>query len=279
VSEHVTRLSPRRAARSLLGHLSRRRRHRFAPVVLLLLGLAATGGAYAAFAPTSDAQAAAGMSTQTAEEGRALFLKNCATCHGLNAQGSTDGPSLVGVGAAAVDFQVGTGRMPARQPGPQIQAKRVQFTQDQIDAMAAYVASLGPGPAVPSESDLSTEDADVAEGGEIYRTNCAMCHNYAGSGGALTRGKYAPSLKETTPKHIYEAMLTGPQSMPVFGDGTITPDEKRDIIAFVTTQRNEPSPGGASLGRIGPVSEGLVGWLVGIGALIGCAVWLGAKAR
>lgn len=272
----MTRLSPRRAAGRLL---ARPGRHRFAPFVLLLVALAATGGAYAAFAPTTDAQAAAGIAGQSQQEGRALFLANCATCHGLNAQGSAVGPSLIGVGAAAVDFQVSTGRMPARQLGPQVQRKRVQFSQDQIDAMAAYIASLGPGPAIPSRSDLNTSNANVAKGGQIYRTNCAMCHNYAGSGGALSRGRYAPSLGKATPRQMYEAMLTGPQSMPVFGDGTITPAEKRDIIAFLTTTRSEPSPGGASLGRIGPVSEGLVGWVVGIGVLIASAVWLGAKAR
>jgi ubiquinol-cytochrome c reductase cytochrome c subunit len=276
VSELVTRLTKPLA---VLGALSRRRRHRFAPLVLLLVALASTGAAYAAFAPTTDAQAVTGASTQSLEQGRSLFLKNCATCHGLNAEGSSDGPTLVGVGAASVDFQVGTGRMPARELGGQIQAKRVQFSPEQISSLAAYVASLGPGPAIPSKGQLDLSDANVAAGGEIYRTNCAMCHNYAGSGGALTRGKYAPSLKHTTPRHMYEAMLTGPQSMPVFGDGTMPPGDKRDIIKFLTTTRTEPSPGGLALGKIGPVSEGGIGWLVGIGGLIGCAVWLGAKAR
>ena len=276
MSEHVTRLSKPLA---VLRALSRRRRHRLAPVLLLLLALGTTGGAYAAFAPTGDAAAAAGVSTQTLEEGRALFLKNCATCHGLNAEGSTDGPSLIGVGAAAVDFQVGTGRMPAKELGAQIQAKPQFFNDEQIAAMAAYVASLGPGPAIPSDKDVDYSDANIAEGGEIYRTNCAMCHNFAGSGGALTRGKSAPSLRNTTPTHMYEAMLTGPQSMPVFGDGTMTPEEKRAVIGFLKTTSAEPSPGGLALGKIGPVSEGAVGWLVGLGALIGCAVWLGAKAR
>lgn len=275
----MTRLSPRGAARSLLGTLSRRRRHRFAPVVLLLVGLAATGGAYAAFAPTSTAQASSGVSSASIDAGRALFLKNCSTCHGLNAQGTTDGPSLIGVGAASVDFQVGTGRMPARGPGAQIEAKRPQFTQPQIDDLAAYVASLAPGPEIPAAKDVSPKGADVSRGGEIYLRNCSMCHNFAGSGGALTRGKYAPSLQKTTPKHIYEAMVTGPQSMPVFADTTMTPQDKRDIIAFLTTTRSESSPGGAPLGKVGPVTEGAVGWIVGIGALIGCAVWLGTKAR
>jgi ubiquinol-cytochrome c reductase cytochrome c subunit len=272
----VTRLSKPLA---VLGGLSRRRRHRFAPVVLLLLALGATGGAYAALAPTNDAQAAAGPSAQSVEEGRTLFLRNCSSCHGLNAEGTSDGPSLVGVGAAAVDFQVGTGRMPAAQLGAQIEPKRVEFSDEEIASLGAYVASLGPGPAVPSDEDVDYSDADIALGGEIFRTNCAMCHNFAGSGGALTRGKYAPSLKKTTPKHMYEAMVTGPQSMPVFGDSTMTPEEKRAVIGFLKTTAAEPSPGGNALGKIGPVSEGAIGWLVGIGALIGCAVWLGAKAR
>jgi len=276
VSEPVTRLSKPLAA---LGALSRRRRHRFAPVVLLLLALGTMGGAYAALAPTNDAEAAVTTSAQSVEEGRALYLRNCSSCHGLNAEGTSDGPSLVGVGAASVDFQVATGRMPAAELGAQVKPKRVEFTEAEIESLAAYVASLGPGPAVPSDEDLDYSDADIALGGEIFRTNCAMCHNFAGSGGALTRGKYAPSLKASSAKHIYEAMLTGPQSMPVFGDKTMTPEEKRAVIGFLKTTSAEPSPGGLSLGKIGPVSEGAVGWLVGIGGLIACAVWLGAKAR
>jgi ubiquinol-cytochrome c reductase cytochrome c subunit len=265
---------------ALVGGLSRRRRHRLAPVALLLLALAATGGAYTAFAPSPPAQASAGASAETVDEGRALFLRNCSSCHGLNAEGSSDGPSLVGVGAAAVDFQVATGRMPAASSTvAQVPRKRVQFTEEEIAAMAAYVATLGPGPAIPSEEQLDYSDADVAEGGEIYRTNCSMCHNYAGSGGALTQGKYAPSLKGVDPRHIYEAMLTGPQSMPVFGDKTMTPEEKQAIIAFLKNSESEPAPGGATLGKLGPVTEGGIGWLVGLGGLIACAVWLGAKAR
>jgi ubiquinol-cytochrome c reductase cytochrome c subunit len=278
VSEHVTRPRPDGPA-ALLGALSRRRRHRLAPTLLLLLALAAMGGAYTAFAPTPQAEASNGQPTGSVDEGRALFLKNCSSCHGLNAEGSTDGPSLVGVGAASVDFQVATGRMPAAQLGAQIQKKRVQFDEQEIADLAAYVASLGPGPAIPDAEQVDYADADPAEGGEIYRTNCAMCHNYAGSGGALTAGKYAPSLKGVTARHIYEAMLTGPQSMPVFGDKTMTPEDKQAIIAFLKTTEAEASPGGAALGKLGPVTEGGIGWLVGLGGLIACAVWLGAKAR
>lgn len=262
-----------------LGWLSRRRRHRLTPVLLLLLALGATGGAYTALVPGQPASAAIGTAAGAVEEGRSLFLKNCASCHGLNAQGTSDGPSLIGVGAAAVDFQVETGRMPAAQLGPQVERKPNQFTDEEIAAMAAYVASLGPGPAIPTEEQLDLSGADPAEGGSIYRTNCAMCHNFAGSGGALTQGKYAPNLRGIDPKIIYEAMLTGPQSMPVFSDQTLTEEDKKDIIAFLKTTEDQPAPGGTELGRLGPVTEGAVGWIAGIGLLIASAVWLGAKAR
>jgi ubiquinol-cytochrome c reductase cytochrome c subunit len=265
--------------------LSARRRHRSAGLVVLLFGLLAVGSAYAAFAP-DNAVADTSSQSQQIEEGKKLFAVGCASCHGLNAQGGTDGegnstaPSLIGVGAASVDFQVGTGRMPAQQPGAQIPRKPPVYTPAEIEALAAYVASLGPGPAIPAQEsyDISkVTDEQVARGGELFRTNCTACHNFAGKGGALPKGAYAPSLMGSTPKHIYEAMLTGPQQMPVFSDQVMTPQDKRDVIAYVNALQTQKDPGGFGLGRLGPVSEGLWGWLVGIGLLVGVAVWIGAK--
>jgi len=256
--------------------LAARRRSPLASVVLVLLGLIVTGVAYAALAP--GRAGAAETPEQQIAAGHALFLANCATCHGIDATGRGDAPSLVGVGAASVDFQVGTGRMPLERTAPQAPQAGVHFTPEEIAALSAYVASLGPGPGIPSADAVDPAKGDASRGAAIFRTNCAMCHNFAGKGGALTRGKYAPNLDGTTPTHIYEAMVTGPQSMPVFSDQTITPQDKRDIIAYLKTTEEQPSPGGFSLGFIGPVNEGLVAFVVGIAALIGCAVWLGAKS-
>jgi ubiquinol-cytochrome c reductase cytochrome c subunit len=263
--------------------LAARRRHPAAIALLLLLGLLVTGFAYAAVAP-QPAQAEASTAEDVAA-GKKLFVANCATCHGVNAEGRATGkgdqiagPPLAGVGAAAVDFQVGTGRMPMRQPAVQAPQGTVQFEQEDIDKMAAYVASLAPGPAVPSEEDVDPAEGDPAAGGEIFRVNCAMCHNFAGSGGALTRGKYAPSLDGVSPKHIYEAMVTGPQAMPVFSDANIKPEEKRDVIAFLKTIEDAPQQGGHALGSLGPVSEGWFAWFFGLGILIATAVWLGQKS-
>jgi ubiquinol-cytochrome c reductase cytochrome c subunit len=256
--------------------LAARRRHPAAIALLILVGLLVTGAAYAALAP-KPAQAST-VSAAQVEEGKKLFQANCSTCHGLNGEGTQDGPSLAGVGAAAVDFQVGTGRMPMTRPDVQAPRKEVQFSDEDIAAMAAYVASLAPGPAVPEEEYASGEGGDVAKGAELFRVNCAMCHNFAGSGGALTRGKYAPSLRDIEGKHIYEAMATGPQSMPVFNDTNISPESKRDIIAFLHTLDKQENVGGMALGNLGPVSEGLFIWVFGLGIMIGFAVWLGQKS-
>jgi ubiquinol-cytochrome c reductase cytochrome c subunit len=249
------------------------RRRRIAGFGIVLIALAVMGSLYAGLAPHGTA---AGTDNTQIQQGRALFLQGCATCHGLNGQGGVRAPSLIGVGAAAVDFQVGTGRMPLQDHGPEAPVHPVTYSESEIEQMAAYVASLGPGPAIPTNLDY--QSADTAFGGALFRTNCAQCHNFSGSGGALTYGKFAPTLSDATPKQIYEAMITGPENMPVFGDQQITPDQKLAIINYIRTLKTQPDPGGAALGRVGPVSEGVVGWLVGIGVLVLATLWIGSRS-
>jgi ubiquinol-cytochrome c reductase cytochrome c subunit len=256
----------------------RGRRHPLAAIALIAIGLGLTGGAYAAFTTTGASAESATTAQASVGQGQKLFQANCATCHGLDAQGTNDGPSLIGVGAAAVDFQVGTGRMPLAMTGPQAEQKPPQFSQAETDALAAYVASLAPGPAIPDKKYLDG-NGDAAVGAELFRVNCAMCHNVAGAGGALTEGKYAPPLTGVTPAHIYEAMVTGPQNMPVFNDLNITPEHKRDIITYLQFLEKNPSPGGFELGSLGPVSEGLFAWIFGLGAIVALTVWITAKSN
>ena len=266
-----------------MSKLATYRRSPIALIVLLFLGLTFTGSAYAALQPAAPADSyAAASAVDDVEEGKKLFLANCATCHGKNGEGNgTAGPSLAGVGKAATDFQVSTGRMPLATPGVQAPANpnQVNFSEKQIDQLGEFVASLGPGPGIPDAEYTDLANADIANGGKIFRTNCAMCHNSAAQGGALTRGKYAPSLMGVEPVHIYEAMLTGPQSMPVFNDATITPQEKKDVIAFVKNiEEGGNAYGGHDLGSMGPAGDALFIWTIGIGLLIAAAVWLGRKA-
>lgn len=238
-------------------------------------------GLYAVFAPASKAQADETAQSLAIDEGKKLFAVGCASCHGAGGQGSSDGPSLVGVGAAAVDFQVGTGRMPAQQPGAQVPRKKVIYTQAEIDQLAAFVSSLGAGPSIPTEAQYGPDGADIAKGGELFRDNCTQCHNFTGKGGALTHGKFAPSLEGVDPKHIYEAMQTGPQNMPSFPDTTLSEQNKKDIIAYLNAVNGDDtvSPGGLELGGLGPVSEGLFAWIFGLGALIAVAVWVAARPQ
>ncbi len=236
--------------------------------------------------PSPEPVAAVG-SVEQIQLGRQLFLEGCSSCHGLegqgvasdNATGGNGGPTLIGVGQAAVDFQVSTGRMPLAVPEAQAPRKDVLYTQAEIDALAAYVATLGPGPVNPTEEELNLEGANIAEGGEIFRTNCTQCHGFAGSGGALADGQYAPSLMDATPEQMWQAMVTGPQQMPVFSNETITPEDKKNLISYVESLKVEPNNGGLSLGRLGPVTEGLFQWTAGLLALIAAAVWIGAKVR
>ena len=256
------------------------RRSPFTAILVIAAGLVMSGGGYAlATTAVENATPKTAISAQEqVKEGEKLFLANCASCHGKNGVGTANAPSLIGVGAAAAEFQVDSGRMPAQASGPQMQVKPKQFTTEQIDAIAAYVGSLGVGPDVPTE-EMIAANGDAKNGGELFRINCAMCHNAVGAGGALTQGKFAPSLNGVSEKHIYEAMVTGPQNMPVFNDANLTPQDKKDIISYLKFVQNNPSVGGYELANLGPVVEGLFAWIFALGGIVAITIWLGAKSN
>jgi ubiquinol-cytochrome c reductase cytochrome c subunit len=254
-----------------------RGRRRLGAAVRLLAALLLAGGAYTAFAPGLSAQDT--PLSSAAEDGKALFDTSCISCHGRNAQGVPGrGPSLIGVGAAAVEFQVGTGRMPLARQEAQAQRKPRVFSDEQTRQLAQYIQELGGGPQLPAGDDLHS-NGDVAKGGQLFRINCSSCHAFGGGGGALSSGKFAPSLQPPTDRQLYAAMLSGPQNMPVFGDNQLTPEQKADIIAYVQeTLKHDRDPGGFNLGRLGPVTEGLAVFLVGITALVFAALWIAGKS-
>jgi ubiquinol-cytochrome c reductase cytochrome c subunit len=282
-----------------VGRLSRHRRGRLAGLVVLLLGLLLTGALYASFAPAQAGKAES--NEELIEEGRELFLVSCSFCHGQNGEGlltkdgDNFGPPLTDVGAAAVDFQVGTGRMPLQQPGAQAPRKKPVFDEEETAALAAFVASLGTGPAIPDETDYDLDaylesqglegdelaearEASIVRGGQIFLSNCTACHNFEGSGGAMPRGGQAPKIRGVEPKYIYEAMLTGPQSMDTFSNGNLPPDAKRDVIAYLNELDEQPAYGGWGSGGLGPVVEGMWAWLIGIGLCVGFAVWIASHS-
>ena len=261
--------------------INARRRRPVAGYAALLLGLVVVGLLYGSLTREGGtAQASAPpASQQDITAGKDLFQATCSSCHGLDAQGTSQAPSLVGAGAAAVYFQMSTGRMPAKEVGAENDRKPVTFTEQQIYQIGDYVDSLGGGPAIPTAEQVDPAGGNTALGSQLFSANCAQCHGFAGAGGALTYGKNAPALTQSTPTQIYTAMLTGPEAMPVFPDEVPSPQGKRDIIAYVVDTRTEPNPGGFSLGRTGPVTEGIVLFIGGMGFLVLIALWITAKRR
>ncbi|HVQ97564.1 MAG TPA: cytochrome c [Mycobacterium sp.] len=263
---------------------SRRRfRRRLSGGLLLVVGLTVAGGLAAVLTPKPQVAVADESQSALLRTGRQLYETSCVTCHGANLQGVQDrGPGLVGVGEAAVYFQVSTGRMPAVRGEAQAPRKQPSFDANQVDALAAYVQANGGGPTLVRDSDgtlaeRSLRGTDIGRGGDLFRLNCSSCHNFTGRGGALSSGKYAPALDAPTEQQILAAMLTGPQNMPKFSDRQLSLDEKKDIIAYVKSVTEEHQPGGYGLGGFGPAPEGMAAWIIGMVAVIGAALWIGAR--
>lgn len=261
----------------------RRSRRRISSFVLLLAGLLAAGLLATVLTPKAQVAQANQDDAALIREGQQLYATSCVTCHGMNLEGVANrGPSLVGVGEAAVYFQVSSGRMPMMRQEAQAMRKEPKFNAAQIDALGAYIQANGGGPTVVRDEDgqvaqSSLRGDDIARGGELFRMNCASCHNFTGEGGALSSGKFAPPLGPPNEQQIYLAMLTGPQNMPKFSDRQLTPEEKMDIIAYVKSAQETQAPGGFSLGGFGPGTEMLAMWGIALVAIIGAAMWMGSR--
>ena len=209
--------------------------------------------------------------------GQALFSANCSSCHGAEANGKQNvAPNLQGLGAGTVDFWVSTGRMPLANTSVQATRKPPRFNRIQTLEIAAWVQSLKQGGTkVPV---VRTANADLEAGNTLFTLNCAACHTISGAGDALAEGAYAPSLHLATPTQVVEAIRSGPGNMPRFGTGNITNAEARDISAYVTGVLQHPNnAGGVGLGGIGPVGEGFVGLLIGVGILMLFCFWIGDR--
>jgi ubiquinol-cytochrome c reductase cytochrome c subunit len=252
--------------------------------LLLLIALTIAGGLAAVLTPTPQVAVADENNSAILRTGKQLFDTSCVSCHGANLQGVPDhGPSLIGVGDAAVYFQVSTGRMPAMRGEAQAARKDPIFDEAQVDALGAYVQANGGGPTTLRNPDgslamQSLRGTDLGRGGDLFRLNCASCHNFTGKGGALSSGKYAPDLGEANEQQILTAMLTGPQNMPKFSNSQLSFDAKKDIIGYVRNVAEERSPGGYGLGGFGPAPEGMAAWIIGMVGAIALALWIGARS-
>jgi ubiquinol-cytochrome c reductase cytochrome c subunit len=215
-------------------------------------------------------------------QGEALFAENCASCHGGGSQaaeGSAIAPNLRVVGPATVDFWVSSGRMPATNTNlVEAERKPARLSTEQALAVAAYVNSLNPS--VPFIPYPNLRGANIADGAYLFSLNCAACHTITGFGDALAFGTNAPSLndKAVTPQQVAEAIRTGPANMPRFS-GNLDDSQVRDLVAYVTEDIQHPdNPGGFGLGGVGPVAEGFVALLIGVGGFALICFWIGDRS-
>jgi ubiquinol-cytochrome c reductase cytochrome c subunit len=243
--------------------------------VLNVVGLA-TVVVFAMWSTGRGARGASAGTTPDAENGQRLYVSGCASCHGRDGAGvPTRGPNLEHAGPASVDFYLTSGRMPASEgTGKQVLRKPPAYEPDEIADLVAYVSTFGDGPPIPR---IDAASGDLAEGQQLYTANCAACHNSAGSGGALGQGYFAPAVTRASNLQVAEAVRVGPGAMPAFGSGVIDDEQLAAITRYVDHLRAPDDRGGLSLGRIGPVTEGMVAWFVGMVLLLVAARWIGAR--
>ncbi len=244
---------------------------------LLLLAPAVAAGltfGTAAAGPSQDDPAGPGQGE--VEQGRTLFLTGCAGCHGAEGDGTDNGPTLRAAGEALTYYYLSTGRMPLANPDETPRRKPHAYDEAEIDDLVAFVESLGTGPHLP---EVRPEDGDLAEGGELFRAHCAPCHSAAGVGGALSYGRAAPNVHPANPLEIGAAVRSGPGQMPLFDEDAIGPEDLDSLVAYVEYLDDPDDRGGLPLGRVGPIPEGFVTWVVGVGALLLAVGWIGTRMR
>ena len=211
---------------------------------------------------------------EPAGRGANLYLRDCAWCHGNSLEGTARAPSLVGVGEASTRFYLATGRMPIAAPDELIRRGPPAYPPEEIRAIVDHVVAVGGGPRSPT---VDPDAGDVAQGGELYRLHCGPCHGATGAGFPLLGGRNSPTVWEATPREVAEAIRIGPGGMPVFAPDTLTDEEVDSIVRYVTYLQDPDDRGGYHLFRIGPLTEGVVAWLAGVGLLLLAARRLGGR--
>ena len=214
------------------------------------------------------------------ELGQQLFAANCVRCHGIGGRGRTggsdpalQGPSLRGVGALAADFYLRTGYMPLADARRQPVRSRPHFEDSDLQAVVAYVASLGGGPAVPSPDPGA---GSLEQGRKLFTDHCSGCHQVVGEGGVLPGAK-APALSRATPRQIAEAVRIGPYAMPKFTEGAISDAQLNSIISYVEYAKQPDDRGGWGINHLGPFPEGMVVWLLAMPVLLGVCLAIGKR--
>jgi len=222
------------------------------------------------------------------DKGKELYAEHCLSCHGPDGGGVTSssqpagalgvhglGPPLRGVGALAADFYLTTGYMPLQNPHDQPRHTQSPFDKQEIASLVAYVAALGKGPPIPKPQPKRSQ---ISRGLQLFTEHCAGCHQVVAEGGYVPNA-IAPPLHQATAVQVAEAVRVGPYLMPKFSKTQISDDELNAIVAYVEWAKHPDDRGGWNLGRIGPVPEGLVTWLMAAVVLVGVCLAIGRRAH
>lgn len=225
------------------------------------------------------AAATAAPDEDLVRRGQDVYGQRCALCHGEQGLGQGEVPAIFDAGPASIDFYLSTGRMPLEEVGQRAVHRPQIVTDAEKEALLAYFATLAanPGAAIPTIDGYET--ANLARGLELFTSNCAACHGPTAAGIAVGQHDVSSTLDVATPLEIAEAVRIGPGVMPVFGEDVVGQDDLEAIVAWVMDLRDRAAPGGARLGRSGPVSEGFVAWFVGLGLLTVVMYLLGERAQ
>ena len=225
-------------------------------------------------APQPATQPESGETDAESELGARLYQRDCVFCHGADGRGTSRGQSLTEVGPAEVHYSVTTGRMPIQAPGEERRRREVRYSAEEVDALIAHMRGfIASEPEIP---EVNVEEGKLSEGGEVFLAECAACHQWSGVGGALL-GREAPTLLESTPTQIAEAIRTGPPGMPGYGEEVIDQEQLNSVVKYVLHLRDPQDRGGNGLWHLGPFAEGLIAWVVGIGVLILAVLWIGER--
>jgi len=249
-----------------------RREGRRMPWLVLAAGIVCFAVLSAGSRARAQAAARHGSTGTAGNRGADLYVVQCSSCHGFDARGTRDGPDLTDAGAAAADFYLRTGRMPLNDPRQQATRHQPAYPDSQIRQLVAYIGSLGAGTPIPT-----VLPGDATRGNQLFSLNCAQCHNVAAAGGALGYGDIVPPLHHSSPLDVAESVRIGPAPMPVFGPNSLTDQQVSDIAAYVQYLHHPEDRGGLGLGHLGPIPEGFVGWVVGMGALLLVARLIGTR--
>lgn len=230
-----------------------------------------TGGPGATGTQTSTGSNRVPEDPKLIAAGKQLYLTSCVSCHGVDGIGGPNGPNIQNSGEAGADFMLRTGRMPLAASTVQPPDKPPAYNDAQIRSLVAYIGSLGNGPRIPP---IDTSKGNLQHGATLFLSNCAACHNSSAIGGAISDGRYAPSLQETPAQQVGEAPRVGPGEMPRFGPDVLSDTQLNDIATYVEYLRKPEDPGGLNLGYTGPVAEGFVALIFGLGGLILVIRWI-----